>query len=72
MGESTKLQKQSAYKYKGKQYHKHVIVLPEEMVRGLGWKEGQQLKGEISENKLVLTPSKIKAPSSDKSSGGSK
>lgn len=39
-----KLQRQVAYKYKGKTHYKFVVIIPENMINELGWKEGQELK----------------------------
>ena len=50
-----KLQKQQAYKYKGAQKYKHVIIVPEEAITELGWAGGQELEISVSEGKLVVT-----------------
>jgi bifunctional DNA-binding transcriptional regulator/antitoxin component of YhaV-PrlF toxin-antitoxin module len=55
-----KLQKQVAYKYKDKTHHKYVIILPENTVNELGWKEGQELKLEIEGNRLIVDLEKVK------------
>jgi bifunctional DNA-binding transcriptional regulator/antitoxin component of YhaV-PrlF toxin-antitoxin module len=53
-----KLQKQVSRTYKGKDYHKHWIVLPIEIIEPLKWKEGENLewsvnkKGELTVRKL--------------------
>ena len=49
-----KLQKHLAYKYKGKQHFKHVIVVPDEAITELGWKGGQDLDLEVKEGKLII------------------
>lgn len=49
-----KLQKQLAYKYKGKKHYKHVIVVPDEAITELGWKGGEELELVIKNGKLVL------------------
>ncbi len=51
-----KLQKQIAYKYKDKAHHKYVIIIPEETITKLGWKEGQALDMEINGNLLLVKP----------------
>jgi len=51
-----KLQKQLAYKYKGKLQYKHVIVIPEEALSQLGWKGGQELELIVKETQLVIEP----------------
>jgi bifunctional DNA-binding transcriptional regulator/antitoxin component of YhaV-PrlF toxin-antitoxin module len=48
------LQKQQAYRYKGRAQYKHVIVIPEEAVSELSWKGGQQLELTIDCGKLVV------------------
>jgi bifunctional DNA-binding transcriptional regulator/antitoxin component of YhaV-PrlF toxin-antitoxin module len=40
--------------YKGKEYKKHWIVIPNSVVEKLGWKIGQDLEGEIKGEKLVI------------------
>ena len=55
-----KLQKQVAYKYKGKPHHKYVIIIPEEIVTNLGWKEGQALVTEVDGSKLIVGLEKVK------------
>ena len=40
--------------YKGKKYHKHWVVIPNSTLEELKWKEGQELKAEIKDKKLVL------------------
>ena len=49
-----KLQKQLAYKRKGKEQFKHVIVVPEEAVSELGWKGGQDLELTVKNCRLVI------------------
>jgi len=48
------LQKQFAYKYKGKKHYKHVIVIPEEITHKLGWEAGEELEIRINDRKLVV------------------
>ena len=57
-----KLQKRLSRKYKGKEYHKYVLVIPTEEVKKSGFKEGDELeinskKGEIKLNKKWKNPS---------------
>jgi len=52
-----KLQKQVAYKYKNKIHHKYVLVIPEDIVNELRWKEGQELKLEVDGSRLQIFPS---------------
>ncbi len=49
-----KLQKQLAYRYKGKQQFKHVIVVPDDAINELCWKGGQELSLEVKEGQLFL------------------
>jgi hypothetical protein len=50
-----KLQKQLAYKRKGKEQFKHVIIVPEEAVNELGWKGGQELYLTVRSGQLIVT-----------------
>ena len=50
------LQKQMSSKYKGKLYHKFVVVLPNELIDKLGWKAGQELTQEVQGKSLILKP----------------
>jgi len=52
-----KLQRRLSRKYKGKEYHKYVLVIPSEEVKKSGFKEGDELnlnskKGEIKISKI--------------------
>lgn len=52
-----KLQKQSSKKKGGKDYPKYVVVIPNEIVKGSGFKKGDELtasskKGEIKLKKI--------------------
>lgn len=49
-----KLQKQQAYKYKGKTHFKHVIVIPDEAINELGWQGGQELEINIKYGQLII------------------
>ncbi len=50
------LQKQLSSKYRGKTYHKFVVVLPTELIEELGWKAGQALEAEVTGKFLNLKP----------------
>jgi hypothetical protein len=52
-----KLQKNLAYKYKDKKHYKHVIIVPDDTVRKLGWDPGVELKQQTTGNTLILKPS---------------
>ena len=51
-----KLQKQLSRHFAGREYPKWVVVLPPEIVKELGWKEGQELMAEIEGRGLRLRP----------------
>ena len=52
-----KLQKQLSRKVGDVEYAKWVLVIPPKMIEELKWKERQELKVEIKENKLVVKKS---------------
>jgi formylmethanofuran dehydrogenase subunit D len=54
MREYMKLQKRLSRKYKGKEYFKWMIVLPEEEVMFAGLKEGDELKVDAEKGKIHL------------------
>ena len=41
--------------YKGKNYHKHWVVIPNSLIDKVGWKEGQDLEAEIKNGKIVIS-----------------
>ena len=49
-----KLQSQISREYKGNKYEKFWIVLPSKIIEKLGWKTGEDLEGEISDDKLII------------------
>ncbi len=49
-----KLQKQLSKIVNKKRYHKYVIVLPPKIIKKLGFKAGDELKGNIKKDKLVI------------------
>jgi bifunctional DNA-binding transcriptional regulator/antitoxin component of YhaV-PrlF toxin-antitoxin module len=53
-----KLQKQVAYKYKDKIHYKYVIVVPERIIRELGWKDGQELTLNVLDSRLTIETEK--------------
>jgi antitoxin component of MazEF toxin-antitoxin module len=53
-----KLQKQQAYKYKGKTHFKHVIVVPDEAIAQLGWQGGQGLEVTVNDGLLIFEKTK--------------
>jgi len=52
-----KLQKQLSRKVGNVEYDKWVLVVPPNVIEELKWKEGQELKVEIKETKLVVKKS---------------
>ena len=52
-----KLQKQLSRKVGDVEYAKWVLVIPPKMIEELKWKEGQELKTEIKENRLIVKKS---------------
>ena len=49
-----RLLKQKSREYNGKAYHKHWIVIPNEAIEKLKWKEGEELQAEIKDEKLII------------------
>lgn len=49
-----KLQKQLSRKVGKTEYPKYVAVIPPKIVEELGWKDGQELKAQVKEKKLVI------------------
>ncbi len=49
-----KLQSQISREYKGEKYEKSWIVVPQSLLKKLGWKSGQELKAEIQDKKLII------------------
>lgn len=49
-----KLLSQKSREYKGKEYLKHWIVIPNKLIEKLGWKAGQELEANVKEKKLVI------------------
>lgn len=55
-----RLQKHFSRKFKGKDYSKWVVVVPPEKVKGLGWKEGEELESKVFHGGLILIPKKLR------------
>ncbi len=51
-----RLQKQKTREVKGTEYFRWTVVIPPEEVKGLGWKEGEELKPKREGKKLVIEP----------------
>ena len=49
-----KLLAQKHSKYKGKQYKKFWIIIPNRIIQKLGWKEGSELNADLKNEKLVI------------------
>ena len=49
-----KLMKVKSREYKGKTYYKYRINLPEKIIKKLGFKAGDELKGNIKQGKLII------------------
>lgn len=49
-----KLQKQLSRKVGDVEYAKWVLVIPPSAIEELKWKEGQELKAKIKDNKLII------------------
>lgn len=49
-----KLQSQVSREYQGKKYIKSWVVISQELLDKLGWKSGQELKGEVKDTKLII------------------
>jgi antitoxin component of MazEF toxin-antitoxin module len=49
-----KLLKQVSRKYKGTSYHKHWVVISNELIEQLKWYEGDDLKAEVKNEKLII------------------
>ena len=55
------MQKHKAYTYTAEsgqaiEHHKHLVVIPEDVVQKLGWEQGVELTPVIRNNALVLMP----------------
>ena len=49
-----KLQKRLSRKYKDKEYHKYVLVIPEKEIKKSGFKEGENLKIETKKGEIRI------------------
>lgn len=49
-----KLQKQLSKKRGEKKYYRYVINIPSKIVKKLGFKAGDELKGNIKKDKLII------------------
>ena len=49
-----RLLSQISREYKGKNYKKFWIVVPNKLIEKLGWKKGQELEAEVKNEKLII------------------
>ncbi len=49
-----RLLSQKSREYKGKEYLKHWIVIPNKIIEKLKWKAGDELESEVKGEKLVI------------------
>ncbi len=49
-----RLQSQVSRKYGDVEYKKFWIVIPEKLLKKLGWKSGQELEVEVKGDKLII------------------
>ena len=49
-----RLQSQISRKYGDTEYRKFWIVIPEKLLKKLGWKTGEDLEAEVKGDKLVI------------------
>jgi bifunctional DNA-binding transcriptional regulator/antitoxin component of YhaV-PrlF toxin-antitoxin module len=49
-----RLQTQVSRKVGDTEYEKSWVVIPQEILKKLGWKTGQELKGEVKGEKLII------------------
>lgn len=45
---------QKSREYKGREYLKHWIVIPNSILEKLGWKIGQELEGDVKDDTLII------------------
>ncbi len=49
-----KIQKQFVSKSNGKEYYKHVVILPEDAIKESDFKEGDELEVEVRKGEIKL------------------
>lgn len=68
-----RLQKRFAYKYSAKDgeriHYKYLVTIPEEIVRRLGWRGGDEIIQSVTQSGLTLTRKEKKKEGKDGSSG---
>ena len=55
---TVKLIKQHGRTYKGKEYYKYLIVIPNKLIKKLGWKVGEELQAKSKEERLIIEKEK--------------
>ncbi len=51
-----RLQKLRHSRYKGTEYYKFVVNIPNEVIEKLGWVEGEEISPEVKGRTLILKP----------------
>ncbi|MEK6853054.1 MAG: hypothetical protein AABX64_00020 [Nanoarchaeota archaeon] len=49
-----RLIRQKGREYEGKEYFKYILVVPNKVIKKLGWKGGEDLEANIKEKKLIV------------------
>lgn len=49
-----RLLSQKSREYQGKEYKKFWVVIPNKLVKKLGWKQGEELEAEVKGDKLII------------------
>ena len=49
-----RLLSQKSREYKGKEYKKFWVVIPQKIIEKLGWRAGYELKADIKNDKLII------------------
>lgn len=49
-----KLQKQLSRRVDNKEYPKYVVTIPPKDIEKVGWREGEELRAEIQDGKLII------------------
>jgi hypothetical protein len=52
-----KLIKQSGRVYQDKEYFKYILVVPNKIIKKLGWKGGEDLNAKIDNDKITIEKS---------------
>ena len=49
-----RLLSQKSREYKDKEYRKYWVIIPNKLIEKLGWKQGEELEVEITDDKLII------------------